>query len=126
MIAATLPSCAASLARRSARSIAPSPPHATTTTRTPASTALAPLLRGAVQRHVPVRRPPPGAEQRGLAVVGAEGRVGEVCGRAPQSWRERVRHVLGLRWWSEFTGPPIANEGAGHVAQVGRGGGLVA
>ena len=36
--------CAASLARRSPRSIAPSEPHLTTTTRSPASTALAALV----------------------------------------------------------------------------------
>ena len=41
MIAATVPSCAASLLRRSPTSIAPSEPHLTTTTRSPASTALA-------------------------------------------------------------------------------------
>jgi hypothetical protein len=44
MMAATRPSCAASLARKSVRSIAPSPPHFTTATRRPASTALAALV----------------------------------------------------------------------------------
>jgi hypothetical protein len=41
MIAATEGPCASSLARRSPMSTAPSEPHLTTTTRNPASTALA-------------------------------------------------------------------------------------
>ncbi len=41
MIAPIAPSCAASFARMSPRSMAPSEPHLTTTTRNPASTALA-------------------------------------------------------------------------------------
>ena len=44
MIAATEPAWASSFACRSPRSMAPSEPHFTTTTRSPASTALAALV----------------------------------------------------------------------------------
>ena len=82
-----------------------------------------------VERHVEVGQPPQVAEHRGLAAVRAEHRVGQELGGADQRRRDGVlvrrdqRHVAAVQAAADAGG---ADEGGDHVAQVRRGGRLVA